>query len=75
MKSKISSQVFEWLLAHWAGYGDNPAELFPSLCDADLNDLQAQLTNAIRHAQAAAAILPVENIPRPARQSAGSAMP
>ncbi|GEM_PF-1319803 len=63
MKSKISSQVFEWLLAQWAGFGDNPADLFPSLREADLTDLQAQLHNAIRSAQTIKAPIPVEKIP------------
>ena len=58
MKSKISSQVFEWLLAQWAGFGENPADLFPSLREADLTDLQDQLHNAIRCAQTAQTPIP-----------------
>jgi hypothetical protein len=63
MKSTISSQVFEWLLAHWAGFEENPAEVFPSLCDADLSDLQAQLDDAIRSAQTIKMSIPIEKIP------------
>jgi len=48
MNSKISNEVFEWLLAQWAGFGENPAELFPSLDGADFSDLQSELNLAIR---------------------------
>lgn len=27
----IRNELFEWLLAGWAGYGENPAEIFPHL--------------------------------------------
>jgi hypothetical protein len=63
MKSKISSQVFEWLLAQWAGFGENPADVFPSLRDADLADLQAQLNNAIRYAQTGKTPILIKKIP------------
>ena len=74
MKSKISSQVFEWLLAQWAGFGENPAEAFPSLRDADLADLQAQLNNAIRYAQTAKTPIPIKKIPGSQKQSSTSAI-
>ena len=63
MKSKISSQVFEWLLAHWAGFEENPAEAFPSLRDVDLSDLQAQLDCAIRSAQTIKMSISIDKIP------------
>ena len=69
MKSKISSQVFEWLLAQWAGFGENPAEVFPSLRDADFTDLQVQLNNAIRYAQTAQMPIPIKNLPGSRKQS------
>ncbi len=72
MKSKISSQVFEWLLAQWAGFGENPAEVFPSLREADLADLQAQLNTAIRYAQTAKASIPIKEIPGSRKQSTTS---
>ena len=72
MKSKISSQVFEWLLAQWAGFGENPAEVFPSLRDADLADLQVQLNNAIRYAQTAKTPNPIEKLPGTRKQSTTS---
>jgi len=72
MKSKISSQVFEWLLAQWAGFGEDPAELFPSLRDADLADLQVQLDNAIRCAQTSKMTIPMKKIPVSRKQSTTS---
>ena len=63
MKLKINSQVFEWILAQLAGFGENPADLFPSLRDADLSDLQAQLDDAIRHAKTIKAPIQTNNTP------------
>ena len=50
MKSKISDRVFEWLLADWAGYGDNPAELFPSLRGVNYGSLADELASAMEDA-------------------------
>jgi len=74
MKSKISSQVFEWLLAQWAGFGENPAEVFPSLRDADLTDLQAQLNTAIRYAQTVKTPIQIKKNPASRKQSSTSAI-
>lgn len=51
MAVELSDRVFQWLLAHWAGYGENPAELFPSLEGADCDALQKELTCALQGAQ------------------------
>ncbi len=48
MTTELSNRVFEWLLANWAGYGENPAELFPSLHDADYNALQEELASVLQ---------------------------
>ena len=53
MKSKISSRVFEWLLADWSGHADHPDRIFPSLQNADFDELADQLYAAIRNAGAA----------------------
>ena len=51
MEITLSNQIFEWLLADWAGYGDNPHEVFPSLRHVDHERLADELDLAIRTAQ------------------------
>ena len=43
MDVEIRPMVFEWLLAGWAGYRDNPAAVFPSLQEQDPKDLAGEL--------------------------------
>ena len=51
MSSELSAPVFEWLLAGWAGHQDSPSVLFPSLQDADFEQLSDELALAIQDAQ------------------------
>ena len=53
MTGELSPTVFEWLLADWAGLGDDPAALFPSLDRYESQDLLAELDLAIQDAQSA----------------------
>ena len=51
MKSELSGRVFEWLLANWTDHDSNPAEFFPSLQNADFDELTHELSTAIKNAQ------------------------
>ena len=51
MEAMLSNQIFEWLLAEWAGFGDNPDELFPSLTNVDHKTIADELDQIIRLAQ------------------------
>ena len=51
MVGELSGTVFEWLLAEWAGFGDNPSEVFPSLNEAEPQELLGELNVAIQGAQ------------------------
>ena len=50
MAANVSDQVFEWLLAGWAGHGDDPGELFPSLVDVNYHSLARELAVAMQKA-------------------------
>lgn len=50
MSTELSGRVFEWLLASWAGHRDHPEDLFPALKDANTNQLDKELSVAIRNA-------------------------
>jgi hypothetical protein len=52
VESSLRNTVFEWLLADWAGYGENPAELFPSLQNVSYDELTDELVGAIESAHA-----------------------
>ena len=39
MEIGLTNRLFEWLLAEWAGYGDNPAEFVPSLRGVSYDNL------------------------------------
>ena len=47
MDVEIRPKVFEWLLANWAGYSDNPAAIFPSLKDQNPKDLAGELDSLL----------------------------
>ena len=51
MEVTLSNQIFEWLLAEWAGFGDNPHELFPSLLHVDHERMAVELDQAVRRAK------------------------
>ena len=53
MADELNGAVFEWLLADWAGYGDDPAAVFPSLDCFKSQELLAELGLAIQNAQSA----------------------
>ena len=57
MNSELSASVFEWLLAGWAGHQDNPSVLFPSLQDANVGQLNAELNQAIHEVTDAKAVM------------------
>ena len=50
MSAELSVRVFEWLLASWAGHQEHPEEVFPALKDVNLDQLNHELSTAIRHA-------------------------
>ena len=58
MESPLGSNLFEWLLAGWAGYGKNPEEVFPSLRQANRQELAAELAGAIKTAAGPRSSLP-----------------
>jgi len=47
MELNLSSILFEWLLADWAGYHDEPAEIFPSLKDVNVSELSNELSSVL----------------------------
>ncbi|MBN1765495.1 MAG: hypothetical protein JW860_09585, partial [Sedimentisphaerales bacterium] len=51
MEVELTDHLFEWLLAEWAGFGDNPAEAFPHLKDIDSYVIEDELYQAIQKAQ------------------------
>ena len=51
MELELTSEVFEWLLADWAGYGDDPGEVFPDLRNVDHTALKLELFQTIQKAQ------------------------
>ena len=51
MEVELTDHLFEWLLAQWAGYSDNPAKVFPHLDDMDSEILEYELYSTIQKAQ------------------------
>ena len=45
MEQKINQQLFEWLLASWAGFQENPQECFTSLRDCNVEELTSELNS------------------------------
>ena len=50
MSTELSSQMFEWLLADWAGYREDPEVIFPSLKGENLQQLSDKLDMVIHQA-------------------------
>ena len=50
MNAELSSQMFEWLLAAWAGHRDDPEKIFPSLKGENLQQLSDELDSVIQQA-------------------------
>ena len=48
MEVVLSERMFELVMARWAGFGDRPGEIFPSLNDVDGKELSDELDAAIR---------------------------
>jgi len=53
MEAELSGMVFEWLLADWAGYRNDPGNVFPSLRDIDPAVLNDELFRTIQEARLA----------------------
>ena len=53
MQCEISSTMFEWLLADWAGHGEKPGEVFTHLRDVAVQDLEEELEEVVHRACAA----------------------
>ena len=53
MEVELTGDIFEWLLADWAGHGDNPGLIFPALQNSDYNDFADKLARVIEKAQLA----------------------
>ena len=47
MDTELTSELFECLLAEWAGYGNEPEKAFPNLLNADTKALTNELTETI----------------------------
>ena len=47
MDAELTGELFEWLLADWAGYGTEPEKVFPDLLNADTKELASELTETI----------------------------
>ncbi len=47
MDTELTGELFEWLLAEWAGYGNEPEKAFPNLLNADTKALTSELTETI----------------------------
>ena len=50
MNTELSSQMFEWLLADWAGYREDPEKVFPSLKGENLQQISGELDIVIHQA-------------------------
>ena len=51
MSAELSGKVFEWLLASWSGHREHPEKVFPALRNANLDQLDHELSTAIRSAE------------------------
>ena len=52
MNAELTGELFEWLLADWAGYGSEPEKVFPDLLNADIEALNSELSETILRADA-----------------------
>lgn len=50
MSAELTGELFEWLLAEWAGYGNEPEQVFPNLLNADIEALNNELSKTILQA-------------------------
>ena len=50
MSAELTGELFEWLLADWAGYGNEPGQVFPNLLNADIEALSSELSETILQA-------------------------
>ena len=50
MSAELTGELFEWLLADWAGYGNEPGQVFPNLLNADIEALNSELSETILQA-------------------------
>ncbi len=50
MSAELTGELFEWLLADWAGYGNEPEQVFPNLLNADIEALNIELSKTILQA-------------------------
>jgi len=50
MNAELTGELFEWLLADWAGYGNEPEQVFPNLLNADVETLNNELSKIILQA-------------------------
>ncbi len=48
MEVSLSNHLFEWILADWAGFGENPEVAFPSLRGMDPVELNDELQQTVR---------------------------
>jgi hypothetical protein len=64
MELELNNSLFEWFLADWAGHGNDPADIFPSMRGVNLNRLANEFVLALRDAGA-----PVEMIDKFRREA------
>ncbi len=50
MNAELTGELFEWLLADWAGCGNEPGQVFPNLLNADIETLNSELSKIILQA-------------------------
>ena len=50
MDVELTGELFEWLLADWAGCGNEPEKVFPNLLNADVEALNSELSKTILQA-------------------------
>ena len=50
MNAELTGELFGWLLADWAGYGNEPEQVFPNLLNADIEALNIELSKTILQA-------------------------
>ena len=48
MEVVLSNRVFELIMAQWAGFGDNPGKIFPSLNNVSSEELSDEIDAVIR---------------------------
>jgi hypothetical protein len=51
MDEVVSGMLFEWLLASWAGFNENPEQIFPHLNNVNSEKMNEELVNLIKKSQ------------------------